>query len=54
MRQYRALSRGQGTSIAALYWAGCIIDIYGLIYDKHSQRDVTGVIERTVAASEQT
>jgi len=29
MRQYRALSRGQGTSIVGLYWAGCIIDMYG-------------------------
>jgi hypothetical protein len=29
MRQYRALSGGQGTSIVGLYWAGCIIDMYG-------------------------
>jgi hypothetical protein len=29
MRQYRALLRGQGTSIVALYWAGCIINMSG-------------------------
>ena len=29
MRQYRALLRGQGTSIVGLYWAGCIIDMSG-------------------------
>jgi hypothetical protein len=29
MRQYRALSRGQGTSIVGLYSSGCIIDMYG-------------------------
>jgi hypothetical protein len=29
MRQYRALLRGQGTSIVGLYWVGCIIDMYG-------------------------
>src|ERR1700758_2333522 len=29
MRQYRALERGQGTSIVDLYWAGCIINMSG-------------------------
>jgi hypothetical protein len=29
MRQYRALLRGQGTSIVDLYWAGCIINMSG-------------------------
>jgi hypothetical protein len=29
MRQYRALSRGQGTSIVDLYWAGYIINMSG-------------------------
>jgi hypothetical protein len=29
MRPYRALLRGQGTSIADLYWAGCIINMSG-------------------------
>jgi hypothetical protein len=29
MRLYRALLRGQGTSIVGLHWAGCIIKIYG-------------------------
>jgi hypothetical protein len=29
MRQYRALLRGQGTSIVELYWAGCIINMSG-------------------------
>jgi hypothetical protein len=29
MRQYRAPLRGQGTSIVGLYWAGCIINMYG-------------------------
>jgi hypothetical protein len=29
MRQYRALLRGQGTSIVGLYWAGCIINMSG-------------------------
>src|ERR1700730_14351788 len=27
MRRYRALLGGQGTSIADLYWAGCIINM---------------------------
>jgi hypothetical protein len=27
MRRYRALLRGQGTSIGDLYWAGCIINM---------------------------
>jgi hypothetical protein len=29
MRQYRALSRGRAHQLSALYWAGCIIDMYG-------------------------
>jgi hypothetical protein len=29
MRQYRALLRGQGTSIVDLYWARCIINMSG-------------------------
>jgi hypothetical protein len=29
MRQYRALLRGQGTSIVGLYWAACIINMFG-------------------------
>ena len=29
MRQYRALLRGQGTSIVGPYWAGCIINMSG-------------------------
>ena len=34
MRQYRALLRGQGTSIVDLYWAGCIINMSGYDFGK--------------------
>jgi hypothetical protein len=38
MRQYRALLKGQGTSIVDLYWAGCIINMSGFDL-RQAQRD---------------
>jgi hypothetical protein len=42
MRQYRALLRGQGTSIVDLYWAGCIINMSGFDLRQAQGRVMSG------------
>ncbi len=44
MRQYRAMLRGQGTSIVGLYWAGCIINMYG--FDLRQPLELLGTDHR--------
>ena len=49
MRQYRALLSGQDASIAGLYWAGCIIDMYG--FDLRQAQGPTGEVAEIGTAS---